>query len=356
MHWSLFALATLALIAAHSLKLPRAAGGWLSAIAFFSVGLISSALLIKALASANDIGRTTEFDSFVNAAVIAAQQDPAPLIVFTGASYSRNGIDPERLTLALKERGFNYRVVSLSIEAASILERDAHLKQFMTAAERVPEIVFVEVSGAFDNKAAYMFGNSKFSERAIEQFDLRTTAWSLLGVTNKACEGMTDCVKDAAFLGLHSALNFVNIGLIGKGETARDADAVPAYDPQFEPRYEIDPKETLNEAEAAPEYGKQWVRSYRYQQRERLIADGVRHVAYYQPPLLYEDARAYTEGLCRGELADLPCIHSNDPTLMAALTGDYWYDRGHLLDDGTAIYNNWLVDQMIASGVLEPAS
>ncbi|MDJ0920254.1 MAG: hypothetical protein QNI84_03940 [Henriciella sp.] len=356
MHWSLFALAALALIAAHSLKLPYAAKGRLSALTFFAVGLVSSAVLIKGLAHANGIGRTTDFDKFVNAATLTAQQDPAPLIVFTGASYSRNGIDPERLTLALKERGYNYRVVSLSIEAASILERDAHLNQFMDAIGRAPTVVFVEVSQGFDDKVAYMFGNSKFSQRAIEQFDLRTTAWSLLGLSNRACENTSECVKDTAFLGLHSALNFVSIGLLGKSEMARDAEAIPAYDPQFEPRETVDPTEALERADIVPVEGKQWIRSYRYQQRKRLLAEGVAHVAYYQPPLLDQAERAYTEGLCRGELIALPCIHANDPDLMASLNGVHWFDRGHLLDSGTAIYNAWLVDQMIASGILEPGA
>ncbi|MEM9937359.1 MAG: hypothetical protein AAF768_00795 [Pseudomonadota bacterium] len=356
MHWSMFALAALVLVAAYSLKVPKAGLGRLSSAMAFFGGLIASALLIKMFASEAGLGRTTEFDKFVNAAIVSAEQDPAPLIVFTGASYSRNGIDPERLTLALKDLGYNYRVVSLSLEAASILERDAHLKQFMNAIDRAPEIVFVEVSGAFDNKVAYMFGNSKFSQRAIEQFDLRTTAWTLLGLGNRACEGVSACIQDAGFLGLHSGLNFLNIGLVGKGETASGAGAVPAYDPQFAPRYDLDPAEALNQAEATPVIAKQWVRSFRYQQRERLRSEGVSHVAYYQPPMLYEGARAYTEGLCDGELAGEICIHSNDTGLMQALNGNYWYDHGHLLDAGTAIYNAWLIDQMIESGVLGPVS
>ena len=114
MHWSLFALAALGLILAHGLKLPLK-GSKLGAIGAFSIGLVLSAVAIKGLAAANGIGRTTDFDRFVQAAILEAQQDDAPLIVFTGASYSRNGIDPERLTLALRERGYPNRVLNLSI-------------------------------------------------------------------------------------------------------------------------------------------------------------------------------------------------------------------------------------------------
>lgn len=352
MYWSLFALAGIGLFLAHGLKLP-VNGSRIGAASAFFIGLVVSAFAIKALASSNGIGRTTDFDRFVNAAVLEASQDDAPLIVFTGASYSRNGIDPERLTLALRERGYPHRVVSLSIEAASILERDTHLRQFMSLSGRTPDTVFVEVAKDFDHRAAYMFGNSKFNARAIEQFDLTNTAWTSFGILGGACDGVKGCVLDTAYLGLHTALNVFNIGLIGAGEATQSVAAVPAYDPQPEPRAETQPALALERLEGAALEGPQWVRSYRYQQRQRLKDQGVRAVAYYKPPALDPEARAYADGLCEGELSNSVCISPNDPDLMHRLNGAHWFDPSHLLDSGTAIYNAWLVEQIVASGVLE---
>ena len=354
MYWSLFALAGIGLLLAHGLKLP-VSGSRIGAVSAFFIGLVASAFAIKALAASNGIGRTTDFDRFVNAAVAEATQDDAPLIVFTGASYSRNGIDPERLTLALRERGYPHRAVSLSIEAASILERDTHLEQFMTLSGRTPDIVFVEVAKDFDHRAAYMFGNSKFNARAIEQFDLTTTAWTSFGILGGACDGAKGCLMDSAYLGLHTALNVFNIGLIGGGEATKIVDAVPAYDPQSEPRSETEPKLALERIEGDAIEGPQWVRSFRFQQRQRLQDQGVRAVAYYQPPALDPDARAYVDGLCAGELSESVCISPNDAQLMQRLNGEHWFDPSHLLDSGTAIYNAWLVNQIIASGLLEDA-
>ncbi|MEM9054301.1 MAG: hypothetical protein AAGB16_03155 [Pseudomonadota bacterium] len=352
MHWSLFALAGLALVFAHGLKLPLA-GGRVGAIVAFLIGLILSAVAIKTLANASDIGRTTDFDRYVKAAVLDAAQDDAPLIVFTGASYSRNGIDPERLTLALRERGYPHRVVSLSIEAASILERDTHLKQFMTLSQRIPDTVFVEVAQDFDHRAAYMFGNSKFNMRAIEQFDLGNTLWTGFGILGGACEGAKGCLLDTAYLGLHSTLNLFNVGLIGAGESPTSIKAIPAYDPQDKPRAETDPELALQHVSATVFRGPQWVRSFRLQQRRQLLSQGVRKVAYYQPPALDPEARAYTDGLCAGELVEQVCLSPNDPALMQQLNGNYWFDPSHLLDSGTAIYNAWLAEKIIASGLLE---
>lgn len=352
MHWSLFIIAGLALVLAHGLRLPLA-GSRFGAVASFFIGLLGTAFLIKALAASNGIGRTTDFDRYVNAAVADVSQDYSPIIVFTGASYSRNGIDPERLTLALRERGYSHRVVSLSIEAASILERDAHLQQFIDLSGKVPDFVFVEVAQEFDHRAAYMFGNSKFNMRAIEQFDLSRSAWTGFGILGGACEGLKGCVLDTAFLGVHAGLNLLNVGLIGGGELVASVDAVPAYDPQDTPRAEVQPSLALERAPASSLRGPQWVRSFRYQQRKRLLKQGSRAVAYYQPPTLDPGTRAYFDGLCVGELVTHDCFSPNDPDLMAQLNGDHWFDPSHMLDSGTAIYNAWLVEEIIASGILE---
>ncbi|GAB5456825.1 MAG: hypothetical protein Hens2KO_30540 [Henriciella sp.] len=352
MHWSFFAIAALGLLLAHGLRLPFAGSRTVSAAAFLA-GLAVAVIVIKSLAAANGIGRTTDFDRFVNAAVIETADDYSPIIVFTGASYSRNGIDPERLTIALRERGYPHRVVSLSIEAASLLEREQHLKQFIELSGKVPDLVFIEVARDFDHRAAYMFGNSKFNMRAIEQFDLATTAWTGFGVLGGACDGLKGCVLDAAYLGLHSALNTLNVGLIGAGEKAINVSAVPAYDPQIEPREAAEITLSLKTQPAEVFQGPQWIRSYRYQQQQRLLAQGTRAIAYYQPPILDPEARAYIDGLCEGELFAFECFSPNAPDLMAQLNGEHWFDPSHLLDSGTAIYNAWLVEQIVSSGILE---
>ena len=352
MHWSFFAIAALGLLLAHGLRLPFAGSKALSGGAFLA-GLVLAVLVIKFLAAAYGIGRTTDFDRFVNAAVVEVRETDAPIIVFTGASYSRNGIDPERLTIALREQGYPHQVVNLSIEAASLLEREQHLEQFIKLSGKVPDIVFIEVAQDFDHRAAYMFGNSKFNTRAIEQFDLPTTGWTVFGILGGACDGLKGCVLDSAYLGLHTALNILNVGLIGRGEKPANVTAVPAYDAQFEPRETSNPALSLKIAPAEVFQGPQWIRSYRYQQQKRLLAQGTRAGGYYQPPVLDPDARAYVHGLCGGELFAFDCFSPNSHELMSQLNGNHWFDPSHLLDSGTAIYNSWLADQIISSGVLE---
>ncbi|MEM1389842.1 MAG: hypothetical protein AAGG45_02080 [Pseudomonadota bacterium] len=354
MHWSLFAFAAVALMGAHVLRLP-VAGGRFGAIAAFIGGLFLAVLSVKGIAAASDIGRTTDFDKIVNAAVVEATQDDRPLIVFTGASYSRNAVDPERLTIALNEAGYRYRAINLSIEAASVIERDAHLRQFMDLSGRIPEVVFVEVAEPFDHRAAFMFGNSKFNARAIEQFDLHTSAWTGLGLAGGACHGAVECIKDTGFLGVHAAMNFFNIGLIGRGERAADAGILRSYDPQFAPRAESEPRTTTEILPVEAIQVLQWVRSYRTIMRDTLLERGVQTVGYYQPPVQPADERMYVAALCASEFANLPCFDANDPALLTQLTRPVWFDRDHLLDNGAAIYTRWLADELIASGILTTA-
>jgi len=356
MHWSLIALAGLALVGAHMLRLP-ARGGRIAAGAAFIAGLVASALIVKAIAGMAGIGRTTDFDRVVNRAVSIAHQDPAPLIVFSGASYSRNALDDERLTLALRTRGHDVRVINLSLEAASILERRAHIEAFMARSGRVPDLVFIEVAGHFDHHVAQFFGNSKFSMRGIEQFGLSETAWTGLGLVEGACPGLTGCIKDAALTASHFALNALNVGLIARGEPPAAAGQLASYDPQAEPREAVDPQVRSSglgrRIEASPARGPQWARSVRTIQREQLARASVGAVGYYFPPVIDAGERAYLAGLCKGELAGFACFAPDDPALLAELDRAVWLDDSHLLDGGAAVYTRWLAEQLIASGVLE---
>lgn len=356
MHWTVALFGGLALIAAHMLRLPKR-GHWLAGAAAFVAGLVGTAMIIKLVAGAVGLGRTTEFDGFVNRAIEIAKQDDAPLIIFTGASYSRNALDDERLTIALKERGYPYRAISLSLEAASLFERDAHLKDFMARSPRAPEIVFVEVAEPFDKRPTFFFNNSKFSARAIEQFTPSVSLKTAQGLAGGACAGAVDCLKETGFLGIHTGLNLLNVGLLSQGEETAGVAPAPSYSALTEARAEFDHAEIRAELSAQPEVsplqGPQWVKRARAAQHERLTKEGVRAVGYYFPPVTQASFRAYVSGICAGELAAYTCINADDPDLLASLPPTLWADPGHLQDDGAAVYINWLADELIASGVLD---
>lgn len=357
MNLLVFAFAAIALVSAHLLRAARPGHLAGAAIAFL-ISLAISVMAVKAAAGSLGLGRTTDFDRVVNHAVAQAEAEPlAPLIVFTGASYSRNALDDEALTRQLRAEGYPHRVINLSLEAASLAEREAHLDAFLSRIPRAPDLVFVEVAAAFDQHPAQFFDNSKFSLRGIEQFDLRTSAWTGVGLLQGGCAGAADCVKQAGLTGAHFTLNALNIGLVSQGERADAAGELAAYDPQETPREAVDPAFQLDGLRAGPDYSPQpgplWIASLRAQLDARLTARGVRQVGYYFPPVIDAHERAYVDGLCLGELAEASCIAPTDPALLAALEGEVWFDASHLLAPGAEIYTQWLANELIATGTLD---
>jgi hypothetical protein len=358
MHILMILLAAGAILGAHSLRAPARAG-WFGAGAAFLGGLAVAAVLIRMGADAFGIGRTTPLDAYANHAAAMARTDDAPLIVFSGASFSRNAVDEERLTEALRARGYPHRAVSLSLEAASLLERDASLRQLIAAMPHPPDVVFIEIAQVTDDRPTFIFGNSKFSTRAIDQFTPRATAWTATGLAGGGCGGIVDCVKEAGFLSVHALLNALNIGLVGQGEITASVPPAAAYDAAFTPRAEIAPEARAEQlstlAPPAPRNGPDWAMSFRTLQHDWLTSAGVRRVAYYFPPVISPETRAYAAGLCLGELRRHACISPDDPRLLAQLDGNVWLDSEHLLDPGAEIYIDWLADEIAGSGVLEAA-
>jgi hypothetical protein len=327
----------------------------------FLVGLAVSVAGVRALAGQAGIGRTTDFDRVVNHAVALASAEPdVPLLVFTGASYSRNGLDDQRLTEALRAAGHPHLAINLSLEAASLPEREAHLEAFMARAGRVPDIVFIEAAAEFDYRPAQFFNNSKFSTRGIEQFNLRTTAWTGLGLFQGGCESRADCVLNMGLTGTHFGLNALNIGLVSQGERPENAGSLMSYDPQTEPRIPISEDERQAGLRAGPDFRPShaplWIASLRAQLQARLESAGVREVGYYFPPVINAMERAYIDGLCLGELSGRACIAPTDPVLLAALEKNVWFDPHHLLAEGANVYTDWLAERLVASRVLEPAA
>ena len=354
MHGLMIFWAVLALLAVHLLR-PSAGTSRFGGLVAFLLGLVLTAGLVRVSADLAGIGRTTDFDRVVNHAVRVAGEDQAPLILFSGASFSRNAIDDERLTEALRAAGYPHRVINFSLEAASLPERAAHLDQFIQHA-RQPDIVFIEVAERFDDRPTQFFGNSKFSLRGIEQFDLRTSAFAALGLTEGGCSGLADCVQETGLLGAHLGLNLLNVGLIGQGERPENAGELSAWDAQHEPRVEVEQADRSRGLTAAtisnPDYGPRWIASMRSMSASKLDARGT-DVAYYFPPVIDPGARAYAAGLCAGELAGEVCIAPDAPDLLEQLDGPFWLDEEHLLEPGAAAYTDWLAAQLIESGLLE---
>ena len=340
------------LLTAFVLRRPPA--GLTRALLSFAGAFALSAALIGVSAHKAGIVRNGPYAQIAADALRKVQADPSPYVLFVGASYSRNAIDDDALTRKLRAHGYAQRIITFALEGASLQERDLRLRQFLRAAPRPPDVVFLEASPEFDRAPTHGFVIAKFSERVIGQFDPRGTLWALRGLAMGAPDGVVDLAKNTILLGLHVPLNWLNVGLFNEATTIHKAPVLSSWDPQQIPRRKVTAAARtrgLAQHDTALPSLFAWGEAFRARQRAMLRAAGVRAIAYYFPPVIDPDERAYLAALCMAH-PKTPCIAPQDPKMLARLDGPVWFDEEHLLAPGAAIYDRWLANRIMETGVL----
>ena len=348
-----------ALCLAWTLRAPKPTHPY-RALLFVLLGVAISATLVRLAANSAGVARPTEFDHFIADSQRLLDDEPnAPYIVFSGASFARNGIDDERLTVKLRELGYPHRAINLSLQGSSLQERHAALMRLLETAGRLPDRVFLMVAPEFDENAAYVFRVAKFSDRAIKQMDFESASWAGLGLAHGACSGLVGCVKDIGFTGVHLTINQLNLGLLSGGQNLSELSPLKVYDAKAADEVRgIQTDEeiadgVLAEPEPQPLIGPHWAASFRAQQRADLQALGVTHITYYLPPVVSAEIRNYIGSLCLGELLNWSCITPLDSELMTPLNRQVWFDPKHLQSEGAEHYTDWLARQIHRRGLLE---
>lgn len=339
---------------AHILRRPPH-GFWRGATGFV-VGFVSVAALVHWGANSAGIVRTDKYARVAADALQRVEHSRTPYVLFVGASYSRNAIDDQRLTQLLQKQGHDLQVINFSMQGASLQERNLRLKEFMQAAPRPPESVFLEISDEFDRAPTYGFTSAKFSNRVFGQFNLGNTIWAVRGLWEQRFHlSRKTKVEDSVLLAMHLPVNLLNVGLLSGGNWLADTEPLQSWDPQQKPRSEVTRQER-NTGLLAP-YDKpaakepKWARDYRAEQASWLHAHGVKRIGYYFPPVVNPADRAYAAARCK-EYS--PCIAPTDLEMLARLDKDIWFDSEHLLAKGGEIYTDWLAAQLETAGALGP--
>ncbi len=334
-------------------------GGLVRSAVAFVLGLSLTAAGVKAAGHALALYPDDELARF--AAHALEHSDERPTILMWGTSMARNAIDDELVTETLTAAGYDVRVISVSLEGASVQERDLHLRQFLRAADSAPAAVLMEVSLRTDDRPTFVFDVSKFSARAIKQFGPRGTYWALRGFLSDWRPGLVQWGYQGALLGVHAGLNHLNVGYLRNARPLQDVTPSRAFDGLPGLRVETLTAEEvvagLAENADSPMAPPRWARAFRADQRAMLTQAGVERVGYFMPPVVPADQRAYAAAVCAEEPQAL-CIAPDDAALSASLADiGFWADERHLTEIGAQTYSLWLAERLIEVGLVgEPLS
>ncbi len=348
------ALVLLALVTGVLRAVPR--GGLIGSAAAFLAGLVVVAAGIKTAAHVFALYPDDQLARFAAHAI--ETDDGRPTIMLWGTSMSRNAIDDDLLTETLNARGYDVRAVSVSIEGASLFERDNHIRQYMRA-HRAPEVMLLEIAAPTDETPSYVFDISKFSNRTISQLGPRQSVWFAIGFLRDWRPGIVRWGYHAGVGGLHAGLNWLNVGQLRTLNHIENIESERAFEPLEEQREDIDAEivaEGLSARDAEPTFDPpQWAVDFREAQRSYLRGLGIEHIHYYIPAVVPADRRAYFEVACERQ-GDALCLSSEDDALLSRLNDpDLWSDYRHVHPEGARIYTLWLADRLIEEGLVDMA-
>jgi hypothetical protein len=327
------AAALLALGLAHGLRPGRGAG--FPALVIFVLAFILAVAAVRMLAEGAGVARRTDMDRVVAGALAKAQASQSPVIAFVGASYSRNALDDTRIEAGLAAQGIDATVLNLSLEGASLQERERGLIALLDGLDRAPQAVFLEIAPEFDADPVYVFRVAKFSDRAITQFSPAASVAATRDLLSGGCTGAARCVMALGLTGAHAVMNASNLGLLHSGKTLAAVEPMRAFDPQVSPRVPVDATQRSEGLAQRPDTTlppAHWGQGYRERLIAKLEARGVGLVGLYLPPVIDPSKRSYVHALCAA--SDRPCLDPSEPDLLRALDAPVWFDEGHLLAPG----------------------
>lgn len=292
-----------------------------------------------------------------------ALSDPAkPHIVFLdGGSYSARGVDPARMEARLASKtGRAYRVVALALPGANQTERRVLLEDALSllspeqraALHEARVTLLLEIHEQYDRYPLQQLVENPRSDRAYGY--LRpSTIWHLRhkGFEQRREEDRIPLIRDVISLG---AVNAVNAGIatrvdpVGKVQRASAFIGLRRADDSF--RFKGLNK-VIAEARKPPADIDFPVRNIADRRRHIVESFDARaaRVVYFSVPSTTVDHVRYAKAFCRDQAPPgAACIdHANRWLLRRLNHRKYWFDAGHLLEQGAAQYTRWLTDRLI---------
>lgn len=279
-----------------------------------------------------------------------------PIILFVGSSVTQYGIDRGLLAARLAAAGHPVSVGRLGFGGLSLAERLHYIKEYLSRAQRRPNLVLFEISRYYDVEPLQQLQQNLYTDQEIAGMDFGA-AWLDLEWVFASYNGRSfaDRIELARAVIGHLLLNAFHVGFAP--HAIREARVSPEAFDWEPPKAEVlgDAYLAWLLAEVVTPFEENspvpvpspWVAHILDTEIGLFQEGGATAFGFYQPPTTYRKEYAYGLQFCAAMEA-YPCILAGDPKLLAELKHDAdWYDRGHLIDDGRRLYTLWFADRLL---------
>lgn len=361
------------LVAVAAFRVDRPVSGWL-ALVLLVVGLSLSQFGYHIARNALDLVPVTPVARMVKgegdrlrAALVDREIDT--VIIMTGSSLSRQGVDPDVFEAELSAAGRDVLLVKLAMGGAGHFERnyahrlfeDRYLAHLDLDGRRV--VFMDEVDFSYDETPLSLLDNSFGTERAFAFIDAPTALqiWhqtrSLEDLTGDDY-GLAGDVTEELFR--HGLANMVFFGGTRRYQTWDDVRATSGTNlndaryrgPRRSVEYTISVVQQT-EGRLRPRF--HW---YPELVENRIAASNadLTHMerVWYVPPTRTPPRGVYGVQFCRYFDGEIPCLNAyGDIDFMTSVTEiDFWKDYQHFNRQGAEMYSRWLAQRLLETNVL----
>ena len=293
-----------------------------------------------------------------------ALRDPAlrTIVFIDGGSYPARGLNGERLEQDLaRATGGAVAVIQMSLPGANHFERLSMYDEFVGLLSR-PEIeairtkkvvLMLERQAGYDQDPLAQFEKNRHTDRAYGYLT-PVNAWDAFRAWRM--QKAPDAREAAAMLGdlvNHAGINAINVGYFSRHVPVSDQAVLVGYQPMRVPaghfryrgmagvmkHFERSRRESAQPLPA-------WLDAVLLPRVRAVFAPLAPQFVYYTVPSLNGAYVRYAHDACSAA-GGIPCIDYGDPVLLQALdAAQYWYDNGHMLPEGAAIYTDWLAARL----------
>lgn len=363
------------LVLVASFKISSPAGRLLSVLFLLAGFVVAQFFLSSHIRGSNlvsDVGTVRVAAGEGRILVDRLEEPPRNLIILTGSSISRQGIDPDFIENRLRADGFDVAIVKLAVGGATHFERDMMHEVFVRHffdLEALPDetrVIFLdEVDESYDASPIGRLDRTFGTDRGYSFITPRTAlainrSFSALDAADGP--NAPDLTWYRWEITMHAMANALNVGT--RGRLVPMEEITGTYGTRIMARDYDGPLRDMDRLLTAldnepPAFRRRyhWYPELLEDRYARLYSDlPDTHRAWVVPPTRFARRGRFAQSFCASEYGEAyPCLNAySDREFISSLVDySFWADHQHVNQAGAERYSAWLADQLAEAGLLQ---